>query len=165
MSLTGNDCSITGSFIIVVREANQFDIFSIQKLLETLAPDGNVHVLKEQINLFQDSSNNFLLVADVNDNIAGTVQLNICPDVMYKKQPYALIENIIVEKKHEKQGVGKALLSKVEEICVVNACSKIIFLSTSQRIEAHNFFDKLGYSGSAKKGFVKYASSFNVKHF
>ncbi|WP_157826735.1 GNAT family N-acetyltransferase [Colwellia sp. 12G3] len=157
-------CSITGSFIIVVREANQYDICCIQKLLEALAQDGNVHVLEEQINFFRDSGNNFLLVAEVSGAVVGTVQLNICPDAMYKTQPYALIENIIVEQTSEKQGIGKALLSKVEEICVINNCSKIMLLSSSQRSEAHNFFDKVGYSGSTKKGFVKYASLFNVKH-
>ena len=156
--------STTGSFIIVVREANEYDICCIQKLLEALAQDGNVHVLEEQINFFRNSDNNFLFVAEISGSVAGTVQLNICPDAMYKTQPYALVENIIVEQTSEKQGVGKALLSKVEEICIINNCSKIMLLSSSLRTEAHNFFEQLGYSGSTKKGFVKYRSLFNAIH-
>jgi len=129
-----------------------------------LAQDGNVHVLEEQINFFRDSNNNYLLVADLSNSVVGTVQLNICPDAMYKQQPYALIENIIVDKTSEKQGIGKALLNKVEDICGMHHCSKIMLLSANQRHDAHNFFEQSGYSGSTKKGFVKYASSFKVKH-
>ncbi len=150
--------------IIIVREANQKDIYRIQKLLESLAQDSNVHVLEEQINFFRDSNDNYLLVADLNNSVIGTVQLNICPDAMYKQQPYALIENIIVEKTSEKQGIGKALLNKVEEICANHNCSKIMLLSSKFRNEAHNFFEQSGYSGSTKKGFIKYGSSFTVKH-
>jgi GNAT superfamily N-acetyltransferase len=129
-------------------------------LLETLTQDENIHVLKEQVNFFRDSNHNFLLVADINDSIVGTAQLNICMDAMYGLQPYALIENIIVEQKSEKQGIGKALLSKVEEICAINNCSKIMLLSSNLRSKAHCFFENRGYSGSTKKGFVKYNSSF-----
>lgn len=157
-------CSITGSMVIIVREANQNDIYSIQKLLESLTQDSNVHVLEKQINFFRDSNDNYLLVADLNNSVVGTVQLNICPDAMYKQQPYALIENIIVEKTTEKQGIGKALLNKVEEICANHNCSKIMLLSSNLRNEAHNFFEQSGYSGSTKKGFIKYGSSFTVKH-
>lgn len=149
--------------IIVVREAYPCDVYSIQKLLETLAPNSNVHVIEEQINFFRNCKNNFLLVAEKDNSVVGTVQLNICPDVMYKHQPYALIENIIVEKTLEKQGIGKALLNKVEDICVNRNCSKIMLLSSSLRREAHNFFEQTGFSGSPKKGFVKYSSSFKVK--
>jgi len=128
-----------------------------------LAQDGNVHVLEEQINFFRDSNNNYLLVADLSNSVVGTVQLNICPDAMYKQQPYALIENIIVDKAFEKQGIGNALLNKVEEICAIHHCSKIMLLSANLRIEAHKFFEQSGFSGSTKKGFIKYSSSFRAK--
>ena len=60
-------------------------------MLESLAQDSNVYVLEEQINFFRDSNDNYLLAADLNNSVVGTVQLNICPDAMYKQQPYTLL--------------------------------------------------------------------------
>ena len=149
--------------VIVVREAVQNDIYSIQRLLEALTQEGNVDVIEEQINFFRNSNNNFLLVADLNNSVVGTVQLNICPDAMNKQQPYAIIENIVVDKASEKRGIGKALLNKVEEICAIHHCSKMMLLSSNLRVEAHHFFEQSGFSSSIKKGFIKYGSSFKVK--
>ena len=149
--------------VIVVREAVQNDIYSIQRLLEALTQNGNVDVIEEQINFFLNTNNNFLLVADLNNSVVGTVQLNICPDAMYNQQPYALIENVVVDKASEKQGIGKALLHKVEEICAIHNCSKMMLLSSNLRVEAHHFFEQSGFSGSTKKGFIKYSASFKVK--
>ncbi len=102
-------------------------------------------------------------MADLNNSVVGTVQLNICPDAMYKQQPYAIIENIVVDKASEKRGIGKALLNKVEEICAIHHCSKMMLLSSNLRVEAHHFFEQSGFSSSIKKGFIKYGSSFKVK--
>ncbi|HIV72719.1 MAG TPA: hypothetical protein H9903_17415, partial [Candidatus Aquabacterium excrementipullorum] len=39
-------------------------------------------------------------------------------------------------------------------------CSKIMLLSSIERTEAHAFFERAGYTGSTKKGFVKYRRQF-----
>jgi len=38
--------------------------------------------------------------------------------------------------------------------CWEAGCYKAILLSGTQREEAHKFYEALGFSGSAKKGFV-----------
>ena len=54
--------------------------------------------------------------------------------------------------------LGSALLRHIEAFGLANNCSKIMLLSAVQRQDAHRFFERLGFSGGAKRGFVKYRS-------
>ena len=75
---------------------------------------------------------------------------------MYAQQPFALVENLVVDANHRKQGVGAAMLAEVERVCLEADCSKIMLMSSVHRAEAHRVFLKAGYSGDAKRGFVRY---------
>ncbi|MCF2938119.1 GNAT family N-acetyltransferase [Paenibacillus alkaliterrae] len=75
---------------------------------------------------------------------------------MYQFRPYAVVENIIVDKNLRGSGIGKKLLEHVEQLCISKCCTKIMLLSGANRIAAHEFFTKYGYSGVVSKGFKKY---------
>lgn len=42
-------------------------------------------------------------------------------------------------------------------------CSKIMLLSAANRERAHTFFERCGYSASAKRGFIKYRTAFSAR--
>jgi N-acetylglutamate synthase-like GNAT family acetyltransferase len=81
-------------------------------------------------------------------------------DVMFASRPFAVLENIVVASHCRGSGVGAALMREAELFCLAAQCSKMMLLSSSHRTEAHRFFEKSGFLGSAKKGFVKYRRSF-----
>ena len=82
---------------------------------------------------------------------------------MYGTQPFAVIENVIVDNSYRKAGIGSLLVTEIEQICTERDCSKILLSSSSSRLEAHNFFRKNGFSDQAKVGFVKYRSQLTSK--
>jgi GNAT superfamily N-acetyltransferase len=88
--------------------------------------------------------------------VKGTIFLTLCLDPMYQFRPYAVIENLFVREEYRGQGIGKSLLEFVEKLCIDRNCKKIMLMSSSKRVEAHKFFESLGYSGSVSKGFKKY---------
>lgn len=53
-------------------------------------------------------------------------------------------------------------MKEIEDFCYRADCSKIMLLSSSDRIQAHMFFEHVGFIGSSKRGFVKYRSQFNI---
>jgi Acetyltransferase (GNAT) family. len=59
-------------------------------------------------------------------------------------------------------GVGTALMQEVEAFCLRADCSKIMLLSSIGRTDAHQFFGRMGFAGSTKRGFVKYRRQFKV---
>jgi GNAT superfamily N-acetyltransferase len=101
-----------------------------------------------------------LLVAEQAGAVVGSVLINLCADVMYRGQPFAVLENIIVSAAVRGRGVGVALLAVAERHCRDADCSKIMLSSSASRVDAHRFFSRAGFNGDAKRGFVKYRRHF-----
>jgi GNAT superfamily N-acetyltransferase len=79
---------------------------------------------------------------------------------MYGKQPFAVVENIVVSSRSRGEGIGTSLLKYIESLCLEKGCSKMMLQSSIDRKEAHRFFKFLGYDQDKKAGFVKYRQNF-----
>jgi N-acetylglutamate synthase-like GNAT family acetyltransferase len=143
----------------MIREAETGDRKSIQRLYEILCPNEQINVLAERIDQIKEDLNNYLFVYEEDSQILGTVFITICLDVMFGFQPYAVLENIIVQDSVRGRGIGKKLLEHIEHECRKLHCTKIMLLSNINRIEAHEFFEKNGYDGTVSKGFKKYLNN------
>lgn len=147
---------------INVREAIAEDAPAIQELYGLLVSNPAVLVLPERIARVAQDPMTKLFVAEAEGTVAGTVLVSLCSDVMFQSQPFAIVENIVVSASNRGVGVGAALMREVERHCQSRECSKIMLLSSSERAEAHRFFESAGFIGSSKKGFVKYRKQFGV---
>ena len=57
-----------------------------------------------------------------------------------------LIEGIVVDSHHRRQGIGEMLLARAEAWGLERGCSTVRLRSTSTRLKAHKFYQKLGYT-------------------
>ena len=117
-------------------------------------------MLAERITEISDDPNTYLIVCDENSAILATALLTLCNDVMFKRQPFAVIENVVVSKDFQRAGIGKSLVKHIETYCLQQDCSKIMLLSGTENRSAHDFYAAIGYNTEAKAGFVKYRKSF-----
>lgn len=145
---------------MIVREAVGNDAGELTELLQLLTDDPDVTVLPDRLDDIRNRSDSFVFVAEFNRRLVGTIQATLCPDVMYRHQPYAIVENLYVREDTRRQGTGRALIEKVEKLCLDQDCSKIMLLSSARREMAHQFFQSVGYDGDLKRGFVKYRKAF-----
>ena len=145
---------------ILVRSAQPTDAAAIERLYHVLAPNPAIRVLPERIAQVCADPNTELLAAEREQVVQGTALLTLCMDVMFKEQPFAVIENVVVAPECRGKGIGSALFARLESIALQRNCSKVMLLSSAARSEAHVFFQKLGYNGSAKRGFIKYRREF-----
>lgn len=60
------------------------------------------------------------------------------------KEPYGLLEDLLVKKAHRKKGIGSTLVKEAIEECKRLGCYKIIGTSRMARKEVHRFYEKLG---------------------
>jgi N-acetylglutamate synthase-like GNAT family acetyltransferase len=146
----------------VVRRALADDAAAIESLYGELVLDSLMHVLPEQVAALAESKTSFLLVADSRGVVCGTVLLTICPDAMYRRQPFGVIENIVVAQAKRGTGIGRRLLAHVEHLAVTYHCTKLMLLSSTSREAAHSFFQRCGFASETKHGFVKYRRQFAV---
>ena len=135
-----------------VRLAKPEDAGPIDALYRQLVNNPAVRVLPDP--------NTGLFVCEHLGRVEGTALVSLCADVMFGTQPFAVVENIVVNGAIRNMGLGAALLRHIEAFCVAHDCSKIMLLSATPRIDAHRFFERAGFEGSAKRGFVKYRRQF-----
>jgi GNAT superfamily N-acetyltransferase len=143
-----------------VRPARAEDAAEIARLYAVLVSNPLVNVLPDRIAALASDRNARVFVFDEGQRITGTALVALCADVMFGVQPFAVVENIVVDESARRTGIGSHLLRAVEIFCAEADCSKIMLLSSAGRSQAHFFFERCGYAGSVKRGFVKYRKSF-----
>lgn len=136
------------------------DAAAIQALYRELVGNTGVSVLPERVAEMAVDQRTALFVAEEEGAVVGTALASLCMDAMFGTQPFAVVENIVVSHSCRGSGIGAALMEEVERYCLAAQCSKIMLLSSAHRHDAHRFFERKGYCGSAKKGFVKYRRQF-----
>jgi N-acetylglutamate synthase-like GNAT family acetyltransferase len=149
------------SSTVTIRHAVGSDSPAIAALYRQLnTGDQTIDVLTEQIDEIARDSRTLLLVAEIDRSVVGTALLTICLDAMYCRQPFAVLENVVVTATRRSSGIGTALLNAVEAAAVRADCSKLMLLSSAMRTDAHRFFASRGFDSQRKIGFVKYRGSF-----
>ncbi|MGZ0717855.1 GNAT family N-acetyltransferase [Pseudomonas palleroniana] len=138
------------------RKALQNDAAAIEALYRELLGNDSPFVSPRAVAQLEKNSTCALLVCQLGDVIVGTVLVQLCKDVMYGTQPFAVVENLVVADHCRGQGIGTALMRAVDQFSLASDCSKIMLLSSSLRTEAHDFFVRSGYRADAKRGFVRY---------
>lgn len=141
---------------MAVREAKPYEDKALEKLYKQMCPDEPVKVLPERVQRFLDSERDYLLVYELDNEIVGTLTVNICLNAELGELYYAIFENIVVLEEYRGKGIGTELLQYGESIARRFNSEKIMLLSSVERQNAHEFFRKLGFNDSIVKGFKKY---------
>src|ERR1700679_2008858 len=100
-----------------IRRAVPSDAENIAVLYRQLV-DSSVNVLPERLAQIANDGNTALFVSERDGRLIATALVSLCADVMYGFQPYAVIENFIVEKSVRREGIGTALMRRVESFCL-----------------------------------------------
>ena len=79
----------------------------------------------------------------------------ICEEIYGDCRPFMVLENMIVDEKYRNQGVGKALIFELEKVAADKNCTQIILVTESNRIDACEFYESVGYNPDSHKGFKK----------
>jgi GNAT superfamily N-acetyltransferase len=145
---------------LTIRTAQSADADILQSLYRQLVDDKNIRTTASQVQVLEDDARTRLLVCELEGRVRGTVLVCLCADAMYAGQPFAVVENLVVDQECRGNGIGQALLREVERFCLSRNCSKMMLLSSASRVGAHRFFEQAGFRGDRKRGFVKYRSQF-----
>ncbi len=90
-----------------------------------------------------------LLVAEEQGEVVGTLVLLVVPNLSHDALPWAVMENMVVDKRYRRQGVGRLLMDYAIARAKEAGCYKIQLSSDNRREEAHRFYSSLGFKASA----------------
>ncbi|MCC5640120.1 GNAT family N-acetyltransferase [Nostoc sp. CHAB 5844] len=93
-------------------------------------------------------------VADMHGNLIASCILVVVPNLTRGARPYGLIENVITHAEYRRQGVGTRLINHALQFAWDQNCYKVMLLSSNQRQEVHQFYEKSGFKKDIKTGFV-----------
>jgi GNAT superfamily N-acetyltransferase len=74
-------------------------------------------VQPERISAISGDTNTGLFVGELSGEVQGTALVSLCADVMFGFQPFAVIENVVVNEAVRGKGLGEALLRHIEVFC------------------------------------------------
>jgi ribosomal protein S18 acetylase RimI-like enzyme len=103
----------------------------------------------------KDDPDYVFLVADVDEEIAGSLTGIVCEELYGECRPFMVIEDVIVDREFRQQGIGSALMRAVEAYAISRNCNYIIFVSERERTDALPFYRSLGYEPDSYRGFKK----------
>lgn len=95
-----------------------------------------------------------VLVAEQNETLIASLYLNIIPNLTRGGRPYALVENVIVDKDYRRKGIGEALMEKAIELAWEVDCYKLMLMTGRKGQEVHAFYKKLGFNAESKQAYI-----------
>lgn len=89
--------------------------------------------------------NNYLIVAELENKIVGTLQLTLITYLTYQGGKRALIEGVRIDQSVRGQGVGKAMLEWAIKKARDEGCHVVQLTTDKKRPDALTFYQKLGF--------------------
>jgi ribosomal protein S18 acetylase RimI-like enzyme len=133
-----------------IRSCQLDDFSSVFDLFKQLWPSleldyAALHAVYERA---LSSATQQLIVGVQEDRIVGFCSLTL-KNNFWKAGRIGNVDELVVDENYRGQGIGKKLMSKIEEIATGNQCSQIELDSSFHRKEAHRFYERIGYKSRA----------------
>lgn len=141
---------------LIFRQAKRADLPEIVRMLaddvlgatreryEIPLPESYIKAFEE----IAEDKNNELIVAERDGEIIGTLQLTFTPSISFQGGKRATVESVRTSSQHRGQGVGKELMNWAINRARTENCTLIQLTTNSDRIDAHRFYENLGFKGS-----------------
>ncbi|QIN83866.1 GNAT family N-acetyltransferase [Rubrobacter tropicus] len=132
-----------------LREATEEDAAEIHALARELAgavgdaiPDESA--VRTRLGELIEEPRARVFVAEAEDEVAGVVSLWIKPDLAHGD---AVVEvpMLVVSEGHRRNGVGKLLMARTQEVAAENDASIIELVATNANVAARDFYKSLGF--------------------
>jgi GNAT superfamily N-acetyltransferase len=129
------------------------ELASLQK--ELIDEEADLEKMLILLPIILKDSNYYLLGARKEGRLVGSLAGIVCHDLFGKCIPFMVVENVIVAKEVQRQGVGTRLMDSVETIARDRGCRHIMLVSAAERTKAKDFYHRLGYDSDHYSGFKK----------
>jgi GNAT superfamily N-acetyltransferase len=139
------------------REARPDDFEQIMHLYRQLQPDDPVLEDGSDAAAFQQILSSpalRLFVLELDGVVVATTYLNVIPNITRSASPYAVIENVVVEKSRRGTGLGKQIMAGTLRAAWDAGCYKAMLMTGSRKPATHAFYRACGFSADAKTAYV-----------
>jgi GNAT superfamily N-acetyltransferase len=93
----------------------------------------------------QADPNNLLAVAEHEGRVVGTLQITFIPGLSFRGLSRGLIESVRIASDMRGRRFGEQMMAWAVEQCRARGCRLAQLTSTSSRLDAHRFYERLGW--------------------
>ena len=144
------------SMDITLRDARREDVPAIVAMLADDALGAAREVMTEPLpasyyaafDALARDPNNRLLIAEINGEIVGTLQITFIHGLSRQGAKRALIEAVRVASLHRGKGFGEQIIREAVEMARREGCAMVQLTTDKSRKDAHRFYERLGFVAS-----------------
>ena len=92
--------------------------------------------------------NNELIVAELDGEVVGTLQLTYIPSISFQGGKRCTVESVRVDEKFRGKGIGREMMRWAIERAKAKGCISMQLTTNNDRTDAHRFYESLGFSKS-----------------
>lgn len=138
---------------MTILEASKKHLPQILRLYAEVLDKGEVLKADDAAIIFDKISsypNYKIYVVKTDNQVVGTFALLIMDNLAHLGTPSGIVEDVVVSEKFQGNGIGKKMMTFAIEKCRQLGCYKMVLSSNLKRVEAHQFYENLGFE---KHGF------------
>jgi len=105
----------------------------------------DVEAMRETLRVLADDPDHLFLAARVDGACIGTATGVICHGLYGGFDSYIVVEDVVVDEAHRRQGVATALMTEIERFARERSCRQMIVLTELVRHDARGLYGALGF--------------------
>lgn len=129
---------------IKLRSPSLSDTPVLSKLLGELGYPAEPDTIPARLTSLQGDQRAVVAVAVLDGHVVGAMTAHVI-SALHVTGPVAMLTALVVARESRGKGVGRALVERAESWAVARGAAKISLTSALHRVEAHDFYKKLGY--------------------
>lgn len=117
---------------------------SLRERFEDPLPDSYLKAFRE----IEADPNNELIVAEIDGQVVGTLQLTLTPSISFQGGKRCTVESVRVDAAHRGSGIGREMMLWAIERAKEKGCVSMQLTTNNERTDAHRFYERLGFTKS-----------------
>lgn len=148
---------------VQIREAEETDLPDVLRLYALPDfDDGHALPLQdavERLRRMRSYPDYRLYVALLDGRIVGTFTLLIAEKILHMGAKAAIVDDVIVDTHCRGRAIGKSMMAAAMDMARARGCYKLALSTNAKRIEAHKFYESLGFARHGYSYVIELANS------
>jgi len=135
---------------VVIRPATPDDLPALTNLTAELGYPDTEEEIRKRFDRVSKQPDHKIVVAERDGKAVGLMSFHSL-DLLYGAERLGRITALVVTESERGNGIGRMLVAKAEQFARDEGCKRIELTSGNRRVEAHKFYERLGYEASHKR--------------
>ncbi len=128
---------------VMIRPATLADTPAVTVLAGQLGYPAPEEEVRRRLERVLANPEHAVWVAEQDQVVVGWVNVYVLYEIA--DPPLVFVAGLVVDEKRRGQGIGRALMGRVEQWAVEHGCHEVQLRSRVTRVEAHRFYESIGY--------------------